>query len=86
MARVTQVVVICSGAGTHVAAIDWRGERVDLLPGCPDCTPGFETADLPRPITVSAPLGGAETLLPALQAQLSGDRVKGLQWPRAPPV
>lgn len=86
MARVTQVVVLCSGTGPHTALIDWRGERVDPVPGCPDCTPAFGVAVLDPPVTAAAPPGHADLWAwPSIEAR-PHTTAPGLTWPRAPPV
>jgi hypothetical protein len=85
MARVADVVVICSGAGTHTALIDWRGEKVDPVPNCPDCAPAAGIGLIAHPATLPAPLEHGATLSGFTHAGLSPEQVYSSAWPRAPP-
>ncbi|MDJ1006832.1 MAG: hypothetical protein QNJ13_03325 [Paracoccaceae bacterium] len=86
MARITDVVVLCNGTGPDLALIDWRGERVDPLPRCPDCTLGVGGGVPAEAFVPAAPVGGAATLGGARLGRLPQSHVPGLRWPRAPPV
>lgn len=85
MARIADVLVICTSAGVEETAIDWRGEKVDLLPGCPDCLPAGGLATLAEPGVPASPSGVALRLTERPHRLVVHAHAPGLHWPRAPP-
>ena len=86
MARVADAVVICSGSGSYTALIDWRGEKVDPVPNCPDCMPAAGLGLITAAPTLAAAPGNAARLSGTVQPRLLPTDAPGHIWPRAPPV
>lgn len=80
-----QSVVICSGYGIVTIQLDQRGEPIDTVHPCPDCTVVLALAPARNHVLTPA-LALRGTSYQTLQAQSVARIAHGLPHPRGPPA